>query len=464
MYFSFLGTLIAISDGMNYGWTAPMTLYLTSPESHIKCTKHEVEFLETLLMLGSFVGLPATIYLVNKIGRKNSLILAAIVNLLGWIVVGVANQLIYIQIMRLFFGMAGNMSFVAGPMYIAEIADHKIRGFLSSIIYIMMLLGFIVIYCVGPYTPFYVSPIIAGTLMVIDLGIYTFIPESPYYLIFKNKYEKAKKSLQYFRPGRNIEKELEDIISAVERQKTENGRIQDLFLVKNNRRAITIVATLNFGQHIGAISVILMNIHAILESAGSIYIDSSIAAIIYSVIMFISATYASFQVDKHGRKALLIISSIATGFCLLTMAIYFNLKLSGHDVQGVSWIPIASIMIYAAAFKFGLGIVPIIVIAEVFSAKIKAIGMTISDSIYVIAAIVSVEVYTRLRDAFGIHVPFYVFAFGSFFMACFTIFYIPETKGKTLEEIQMLLKGKTYLAEYKAKEQKDILLGEKEVF
>lgn len=450
---------------MNYGWTAPMTLYLISPQSHIQCTKHEAEFLEVLLMIGSFVGLPVTIYLVNKIGRKNSLILAALVDLLGWIVIGVADKLIYIQITRVFFGMAGNMSFVAGPMYIAEIADHKIRGFLSSIIYIMMLVGFIIIYCVGPYTPFYTAPIIAVLLMIIDLGIFFFMPESPYYLFFKNKYEAAKKSLQYFRPGKDISKELEDITSAVERQKTEKGRLQDLILVKNNRRALVVVCMLNFGQHIGAISVILMNVHVILESAGSIYIDTSIAAIIFSVIMLISASYASFKVDKYGRKALLIISSILTGFCLLTMAIYFNLKLTGYDVQNVSWIPIVSIMIYAAAFKFGLGIVPIIVIAEVFSAKIKAIGMTFSDGIYVIAATVSVEVYTRLSDNFGIHVPFYVFSFGSFFMTLFTIFYIPETKGKTLEEIQMLLKGKRFLEEYKLKEQRenDILLKEQVV-
>lgn len=454
----FLGTLFSVSDGMNYGWTAPMTLYLISPESHIPATLREAEFLEILYMAGSVIGLPVTIFLVNKIGRKKSLILAAVVNLVGWIVLGVADRLIYIQIFRVLFGMAGDMAFVAGPMYIAEIADQKIRGFLSSIIYLMMLVGFIIIYSVGPYSYFFVPPIIAGILMIIDLIIFgIFMPESPYYLIINNKYEDAKNSLQYFRPNRDIKDEFDEIVEAVERQKSETGRIQDMFLVKKNRRAITIVVTLNVGQHVAGISVILMNFHVILEAAGSIYLDTSVAAIIFALLMLIAAAYASFQIDKYGRKVLLIISSVTTGLCLLSLAIYFNLKHAGYDVKSVSWIPIVSVMIYAGTFKLGLGIVPIVVTAEIFSAKMKAMGMTASDGMYVIAAIISVEIYQWLTALSGMHLPFYVFALSTFAIVLFTVFYIPETKGKTLEEIQMLLKGKRYLEEYKHRVPREIL-------
>lgn len=336
------------------------------------------------------------------------------------------------------------MSFVAAPMYIAEVADHKIRGFLSSIIYLMMLVGFIIVYSVGPYLPFIVSPIVGGCIILVGLIIFSFMPESPYYLIFNNKFEEAKRSLTYFRPGKDIDQELQEIMKAVQRQKTERGRIQDIVLVKSNRKAIIIMSILNLSQHICAISVILMNLHSILEAAGSIYIESPLAAILFSIIMLISAQSASFLVDKYGRKALLVVSTVLTGFCLLTLAIYFNLKLDGYDVTGASWIPIVSVMIYAATFKVGLGIVPIIITAEIFSAKMKALGMTIADAMYVIGAIISIQIYQWLSEAGGIHVPFYIFACGSFTVCLFIIFYIPETKGKTLEEIQLLLKGKSY--------------------
>jgi len=83
--------------------------------------------------------------------------------------------------------MAGDMSFVAAPMYIAEIADSKVRGFLSSIIYIMMLIGLVLVYCLGPFTPFYVIPIVGIVISSAQLAIFSFQPASPYYLLYKNR-------------------------------------------------------------------------------------------------------------------------------------------------------------------------------------------------------------------------------------------------------------------------------------
>nr|AHF27413.1 putative sugar transporter 1 [Phaedon cochleariae] len=439
------GTLFAISDGMSYGWTAPIIPYLISNSSHLATTKYEAEWLETDLMLGSFCGLPTTIYLVDKIGRKRSLLLATCCSLFGWIVIAVANKMVYIHVVRFLFGMSANMSFVAAPMYIAEIADSKIRGLLSSIVYLMMLVGFVIVYSVGPFLPFYVTSVVGCIVLIIELSIFSFMPESPYYLLFKNKPELARRSLEYFRPNCNVTIELEDITEAIERQKTERGRIMDIILVKSNRKAIIIMTILNGGQHLVAISVILMNLHMILESAGSIYMDSSHAAILFSVIMVISAQIAALQVDKYGRKALLLISTVLTGFCLLAIAIYFHLKIAGYDVRGVSWIPIVAVMVYAATFKLGLGIVPIVITAEIFPAKMKAIGMTVSDAMYVIGAIISVQLYTWLVESNGIHAPFYLFTVSSFLIATFILLYLPETKGKTLEEIQFLMKGEKYI-------------------
>ncbi|CAG9817079.1 unnamed protein product [Phaedon cochleariae] len=400
------GTLAAISDGMQYGWTAPVIPILLGPDSPVKTSKNQAEWLELLLMIGSFSGLTLTMYLVDKIGRKRSILLSSFVTLIVWIVIAVAPRIEYIFVARLFAGAAGNMAFVATPMYIAEIADQKIRGFLSSIIYLMMLN----------------------------------LPTR--YLLFRDQPEAARSSLKRLRPASaNVEKELEDIQQAVERQRTERGRIQDLVVVASNRRAILIMTILNGAQHFSSISVFLMNLHVILEAAGSIYIDSSIAAIIFSFIMLVAATMASLSIDKYGRKTLLISSSISTGLCLLVIAIYFTLKSSGYDVDGISWIPIVSVMMYACAFKLGLGMVPIVLTAELFPTKMKAIGMTLADGIYVIAAVASLQIYQQLGDRYGLQYPFYVFSGSCFVAALFTYFLIPETKGKTLEQIQYILKG-----------------------
>lgn len=390
----FAATLAAISDGMTYGWTAPVLPILFSPSTPIKITEEQGEWLEKLLMLGSFCGLLPTIYCVNKLGRKNAILLSSFVTLCTWIIIALVPNIELVFVARAFSGAAGNMAFVAGPMYIAEIADQKIRGFLSSIIYLMMLVGVLIVYSVVPYMSYYVHCVIGGGLVLVELIIFPFMPDSPYYLIYKNKPEMAKNALQRLRPqGANIEKEILEITEAVERQKTEKGRPIDLIKIPSNRRAITIMLILNFSQHFSSISVMLMNVHIILDAAGSIYVTRSVAGIMFASLMLIAAMFGSFLMDKCGRKILLMTSGLLTGSSLLILALFFTFQHQGYDVKGISWIPIMSVMMYAFFFKMGMGLVPIVLTAELFPAKVKAMGVTLSDTFYVIASLLSLQIY-----------------------------------------------------------------------
>lgn len=145
---------------MQYGWTAPIIPKLTAKDSPLKLTLDQAEWLETILMLGGCCGIPVNLFLVDRIGRKGSLICSSITTLLSWIAMALAPRVEYLYVARFFAGIAGDTGFVAAPMYIAEIADHKIRGFLSSIIYLMMLTGIVLVYCVAPFVPIWVPCVI----------------------------------------------------------------------------------------------------------------------------------------------------------------------------------------------------------------------------------------------------------------------------------------------------------------
>lgn len=434
---------MAVSDGMTVGWTSPMIPYFLSENSHLKISRREAELLETWLLIGSIAGIPPTIYFVNKIGRKKSLLLASAALFFAWIVIIFANRIEYIYGARFIAGMGGDMAFVAAPMYIAEIADQNIRGFLSSIIYLMMLTGIMLIYAVGWYCPFYVAPLISIILLVVELIIFSFLPETPYYLYLQHRHDEAKSSLSKFRSGKNFEKELVEISEAVRKKEEESEKLKitDIFLIKNYRKAMMIMTVLNAAQQLSSINVILMNMHEILSAAGSIYMETSTTAIIFAALMFLAAAAASVTIDKFGRKNLLISSSVLTGLCLLALAIYFHVKHSGMEYQSMSWIPLVSVMIYALVYKFGLGMVPIVITAEIFAPKFKALGMALADGVYVGTAMVSIALYNFLRTSFGMHFPFYIFSCCAFLTAIFIICFIPETKGKSLEDIQRILRG-----------------------
>ncbi|KAG5883247.1 hypothetical protein JTB14_000036 [Gonioctena quinquepunctata] len=435
------GTLGAISDGMHYGWTAPVLQVLERNNTPVHLTQTDHLWLESVYLIGGLAGLPVTILAVDKIGRKGSILISAVIALISWILIALADRVEYLYVARFMVGLSGDVAFVAAPMYIAEIADKKIRGFLAGIIYVMMLVGILVIYAVAPYVPFYVPSIIGAGLVTCQLISFPFMPDSPYYLLSKDKTEKAKIHLQRLRGTDNVDEEFAEISAAVKRQRSEQGRPQDLFLSKSNRKAVLIMFVLNGAQHFSSISVMLMNLHEILHAADSRYLSSETAGILFAAMMLMSATIADFIVDKFGRKGLLISSSLLTGLSLLILAIFFTLKAQGFEVQSISWIPLVAVMVYAAVFKFGLGIIPIVMTAELFPTKVKAMGMTIADFFYLFFAWMSVELYQRLAIYVGYDIPFYIFAVSTLLTAIFAQVYIPETKGKTLEEIQYILKG-----------------------
>ncbi|XP_050310868.1 solute carrier family 2, facilitated glucose transporter member 8-like [Anthonomus grandis grandis] len=435
------GTLSCISDGMQYGWTAPAIPKLLSEHSPVKVTSDQAEWLETILMLGACCGLPLTMYLVDKIGRKASLLGSSMLTLSSWIIIAVAPSVGYIYLARFLAGLAGDTAFVAAPMYIAEVADQKIRGFLSSIIYLMMLAGVLLVYCVAPFVPIWVPCVIGICFNALTLATFPFMPESPYYLLYKNQPGAAKLALRKLRPDGNPESEIQEISAAVERQKSEKGRPRDLISVPSNLRALVIMVWLNGSQHMSGISVMLMNLHSILEEAGAVHIRSSTAAIVFSALMFGAALTASLAIDNFGRRLLLITSGVFAGVSLGVIGGFFAVKGAGYEVGAVSWVVPGAVMCYAAAFKFGLGLVPIVLTAELFPAKLKAVGMTISDACYVGFSVISLQVYHQLRRLFGIQVPFFVFAFWCFLTVGFAVWYVPETKGRSLEEIQFILKG-----------------------
>ncbi|CAH2014132.1 unnamed protein product, partial [Acanthoscelides obtectus] len=191
--------IIAITDGITLGWTAPLIPYLISDESHIKMTIHEAEMIETWLLYGAITGLPITMLLVDKIGRKKSVLVSCCVLAVCWILVAVATNVSLIYGARFVMGLGLNMAYVAMPMY------------------------------VGPYFSYYVPPIISITLLIIQFVGFIFMPESAYYLLSKGKEDDAKASLSKFRNNIGVEEEFAEMKETNEKNKTEQGRIQDIF-------------------------------------------------------------------------------------------------------------------------------------------------------------------------------------------------------------------------------------------
>ncbi|KAK5645204.1 hypothetical protein RI129_006504 [Pyrocoelia pectoralis] len=411
---------------MQFAWTAPIIPMIERSNSTIQVTHTDVLWLENIYMIAGFAGIPFVILTIDRFGRKTAILIGAVQGLVAWILIGFASSIEYIYVARFLSGLASNIDFVAAPTYVAEIADKKIRGFLGSWMYLTTLVGVIIIYSIGPFVSIPVSSAV----------------ESPYFYIMKNNPVAARKSLQRLRSTDDVQDEVEEIAITVKMQQTKEIRYTDLVMNENSRKALVIMTVLNLALHFSGYSVLLMNVHSILDDTGAgSFLSSNNTAILYSILMMVAALLASVLVDKAGRKILVSASSATTGFAILILAIYLALKNYGTDVEPYNWIPIFSVMAYAICYKFGLGVAPFVIAAELFPTNLKALGMTSTEGIYQISSILSIYIYQVLKENYGIHVPFFLFAVCCFFTVIFTVFFVPETKGKTLNEIQIMMNG-----------------------
>ncbi|XP_018334025.1 facilitated trehalose transporter Tret1-like [Agrilus planipennis] len=436
-----LACICAISDGMQYAWTAPSIPILESEESPVEVDSDDEIWLENIYNFGGLAGLAVTIWFVNRFGRKKSILFAAVQHAIAWIMIALAKDKAVIYVARFISGLAGDVSFVSIPMYIAEVADKQIRGFLGTFIFINMMIGVLVLYCVAPYTTIANCSYVGLSIVLFQICTFIWMPETPYYYLINGKQYKALKSLQWIRNTKDVKDELEDISKAVKRQQSEEGRVKDLFTVKSNLRCVIIMTVLNAAQQFSSFSVLLMNMHTILEDSAS-FLSNNIASIIAAALMLVACISASLIIDKFGRKRLLIISSSTTSIALGILATYFAIKNSGYAIEySYGWVPLASVIMYSFTFKVGLGLVPIVMTGELFPTNIKAMGMTLADAMYVGFSIISIYIFMTTRYWLGMHVPFYIFSGSCILTTFFTLWYIPETKGKTLEEIQLMLRG-----------------------
>ncbi|KAF5271842.1 hypothetical protein FQA39_LY07982 [Lamprigera yunnana] len=433
-------TISEISDGMQYGWSAPITPKLLSSDSPVLFKESQVVWIESSLLIGTLIGIPITIFLLENFGRRNSILIATTQNLLAWVLIAFSTNVGVLYTARFLSGISASVVFAAAPVYTAEIAHKNVRGFLGSFFSCMMMSGVLVVYGVAPFVSIKSSSAVGACFLTIQLLTFPFMPESPYFHLIRGDKDKARRSLQKLRSSIDVEVELEEICDAVSRQEAENGKCTDLITVKSNRTALLIMLVLNCAQHMCGISVILMNLHTILKVAGSVLPPSTVA-ILFSVIMLIATLVGSYSIDKFGRKLTLIFSCFITGWSLLGLAVYFTLQSEGIDVIYYNWVPVALVLIYAGTFRMGLGLVPIILTAELFPTNVKSLGVTLSEAFFTLFSIITIFSYPYLSKMFGLKMPFFTFSISSFVTILFVIFFVPETKGQSLEEIQHLLRN-----------------------
>ncbi|KAB0793557.1 hypothetical protein PPYR_04882 [Photinus pyralis] len=438
-----------LSLGSSLSWTSPVLPQLLEQNS-TNLTYHRANFtlsidegswIGSMLAIGVLISAIPSGYLAGRYGLKKSTIALVIPNLLFTMLVLFASDVYTLCVGRLLSGMATGGISVVGPMYISEIAEVSLRGTLGSFFEFLIYFGVVFVAVCGAYVSYTTLTIILGAVALVLGFIFCFLPESPAYLIKKNKREQAKTALLFYRgESFNVENALDEIYERVHKETGRKVNVMLEFKSKAVVRGLIASVGLTVFQQLSGIDGVTFYTVYIFQAAET-ELNEYTSAIILSTVQLLSAVVVIFVIEKAGRKIFLYISASGTCICLAALAAYFHLKLVGITFFGMGAIPLASTMVYACAFSAGLGPVLWMVNGELFSPAVKGIANGITITANWVCLFIITKTMPVMMDDVGPHITFYFYAACMFFCVIFIKFCVPETRGKSLEEIQNELRS-----------------------
>lgn len=450
------------STGAHIGWTSPTLPRLKSLESHVKITSDDASWIASFYLLGSIPGNIIAAFIVDWLGRKSSLLIASVPLAIGWILIIIAWNPYVLYVSRFISGIGQGIVYVVCPMYIGEIADKEIRGSLGSFIKLMVTFGELYAHAVGPFVSYEILSYACILISIAFFSSFVWMPESPYHLLMRNQQKKAMNSLKRLKPKstrEELEEDMDQMQKTVIRDLSDKVHIWDLFDTRGNRRAVLVSFGLQLILQFSGIAAIESYTQEILHEADS-GLSAGIAVIILSVLQLLAGLAAAALVDKVGRRPLLLITTFLSGVSLtITGGFYFCKFHLNLDTTGHGWILHASIIFYELIIALGLNPLPYMMLGELFPTNVKGTAVSLVNLWASLLAFIVSKLYQVISDALGVYSAFGWFAISSFIGVFFILFLVPETKGKSLLEIQEELNCNKKKMEAKKKKQEEIYIS-----
>ncbi|KEF51707.1 uncharacterized protein A1O9_12342 [Exophiala aquamarina CBS 119918] len=415
------------------------------------------------LQAGCFAGAIIAGFMADKIGRKWSLLVSGAVVMVGVLLQFNAwGHLAALYVGRFVAGLGVGSCSVVTPLYTSENVPRAIRGLLTGTYQFFIVLGGMLAYWINygaslhlPGDSSWVVPLaVQGIPAVLLLICMSFCNESPRWLAKQDRWEEAKAVLSKVRmlPASHeyVEAEFGEMVTQLENERAlmQGAGFMDLMremwlIPGNRRRAITVVVLMICQQMTGtnAINNYAPLIFANLGISG--HNTGLFATGIYGIVKCIScAIFLLFLADTLGRRRSLLWTAIGQGCCMLFIGLYIRISppVKGDPVPPVGYVALVCIFLFAAFFQFGWGPVCWIYSSEIPTLRLRALTVALAAATqwlfnFVVARSVPVMLVTVGANGYGTYMIFCSFAFTMFI---FVWFFIPETKGLSLEAMDAL--------------------------
>jgi sugar porter (SP) family MFS transporter len=398
----------------------------------------------SIVLVGAVIGATVAGSLSDRFGRRRVILVTALLFVIGALISAFAGSVGTLLAGRLLIGIAIGVASMLTPLYLAEISPAASRGAVTSLNQLCITLGILVSYLVG--YAFATTP--GGWRWMLGLGVVPgavlaagmlVLPESPRWLAGHQRLPQAEAVLRRLRPPQaDVAEELSALRTDLLR---EGGRLApwSALLAPELRRALIVGVGLAMFQQITGINTVIYFAPTIFESAGLPSASVSILATAGVGVVNVALTVvAMWLIDRAGRRVLLLWSLGGMAVSLLVLAGGFALGASGP----LGWITVLSLAVYVAFFAVGLGPVFWLLIAEIFPLAVRGRAMSLATiSNWGFNLLVALT-FLSLINLFGRPGTFLIYAALTLVAIVFTAALVPETKGRSLEEIEDELEGR----------------------
>ncbi|WP_206917206.1 sugar porter family MFS transporter [Alicyclobacillus acidoterrestris] len=433
-----LVSIVAAIGGLLFGYDTAV-ISGASPFMQIKFTLGPgmVGWAVSCLMIGAIVGAAFAGVLSDRFGRKKMLITAAILFCIGSIGSAIAATITQFVIARIIGGVGIGVSSTLVPLYIAEIAPTKHRGRLVSLNQLACVIGISAIYFVNRSVSeagTHAWDVNTGWRWMFGLGIVPGIifmallftvPESPRWLEKQGRTSIAERILERVNGSERAAIEMQEIRKSLQ---SETGTLKHLFK-PGFRVALAVGIILAILQQVIGINAIMYYAPEIFKETGAGTDSTMVETIIVGLVNLVFTLVSVWLIDKVGRKVLLLIGSAIMAISLLIIGYAFHTGNTGTLV-------LILVLVFVAAFAVSFGPIVWLIMAEIFPTRIRGRATAIASVALWAADYLVSQMFPILLAGAGAAITFWVFCLMAIFAFFFTLWVVPETKGKSLEQIE----------------------------